>query len=116
VTTSTGAEPATNLRIVIVGASLAGLRTAEGLRASGHRGPLTIIGDEAQEPFDRPPLSKQVLLGLASADGTRLPRLTRLDGVEWLLGVPAEPRAPRTHPPEGRHRRDQRMTMRRSPA
>ena len=87
-TTATGSEPA-DLRIVIVGASLAGLRTAEGLRAGGHRGPLTIIGDEAQEPYDRPPLSKQVLLGLAPAGGTGLPRLTRLDGVEWLLGVPA---------------------------
>ena len=87
-TTATGSEPA-DLRIVIVGASLAGLRTAESLRAGGHRGPLTIIGDEAQEPYDRPPLSKQVLLGLAPAGGTGLPRLTRLDGVEWLLGVPA---------------------------
>ena len=50
-------------RIVIVGASLAGLRAAEALRGEGFRGQLTIIGDEPGEPYDRPPLSKQVLKG-----------------------------------------------------
>ena len=75
-------------RVVIVGASLAGLRTAEALRASGHRA-LTVIGDEDQEPYDRPPLSKQVGLGLAPATATRLPRLAKLDDVNWLLGVAA---------------------------
>ena len=48
-------------RIVIVGASLAGLRAAEALRDEGFTGSLTIIGDEVHEPYDRPPLSKQVL-------------------------------------------------------
>ena len=47
--------------IVIVGASLAGLRAAEALRERGFHGSLTIIGDEPHEPYDRPPLSKQVL-------------------------------------------------------
>jgi len=50
-------------RIVIVGASLAGLRAAETLRARGFDGELTIIGDEPHRPYDRPPLSKQVLQG-----------------------------------------------------
>ncbi|MFD8820643.1 FAD-dependent oxidoreductase, partial [Streptomyces sp. NPDC059627] len=45
-------------RIVIVGASLAGLRGAETLRAEGFAGELTMIGDEPYEPYDRPPLSK----------------------------------------------------------
>ena len=76
-------------RVVIVGASLAGLRTAEALRGEGYRGALTVVGDEDAEPYDRPPLSKQVLLGLAPADATRLPRLERLDGVEWVLGTAA---------------------------
>jgi 3-phenylpropionate/trans-cinnamate dioxygenase ferredoxin reductase subunit len=51
-------------RIVIVGASLAGLRAAETLRARGFDGELTIIGDELHRPYDRPPLSKQVLQGI----------------------------------------------------
>jgi 3-phenylpropionate/trans-cinnamate dioxygenase ferredoxin reductase subunit len=50
-------------RIVIVGASLAGLRAAEALRDEGFTGRLTIVGDESDEPYDRPPLSKQVLAG-----------------------------------------------------
>ena len=61
-------------QIVIVGASLAGLRAAEALRNSGFTGRLTIIGDETHEPYDRPPLSKQVLKGLVLADHTALPR------------------------------------------
>ncbi|MEU1162128.1 hypothetical protein ABZ372_15915, partial [Streptomyces sp. NPDC005921] len=42
-------------RIVIVGASLAGLRAAEALRDEGFTGSLTLIGDELGEPYDRPP-------------------------------------------------------------
>ncbi len=49
--------------IAVVGASLAGLRAAETLRAEGHRGPLVVIGAEAHLPYDRPPLSKQFLAG-----------------------------------------------------
>jgi NADPH-dependent 2,4-dienoyl-CoA reductase/sulfur reductase-like enzyme len=75
-------------RIVIVGASLTGLRAAEGLREEGFRGQLTIIGDEPDEPYDRPPLSKQVLKGWVPADHTKLPRLREVDA-DWRLGVPA---------------------------
>ncbi|WP_432027057.1 NAD(P)/FAD-dependent oxidoreductase [Streptomyces sp. 1222.5] len=75
-------------RIVIVGASLAGLRAAETLREEGFTGSLTMIGDELGEPYDRPPLSKQVLTGWVPADGTTLPRRRHIDA-EWLLGVPA---------------------------
>ncbi|TWV58758.1 FAD-dependent oxidoreductase [Streptomyces misionensis] len=78
----------TDGRIVIVGASLAGLRAAEALRAQGFTGSLTVVGDEPHPPYDRPPLSKQVLLGIAPADSTGLPM--RADPkAEWLLGVRA---------------------------
>jgi 3-phenylpropionate/trans-cinnamate dioxygenase ferredoxin reductase component len=50
-------------RIVIVGASLAGFRAAEELREVGHDGPIVLVGDEPHPPYERPPLSKQVLAG-----------------------------------------------------
>ncbi|MEU3777262.1 FAD-dependent oxidoreductase [Streptomyces sp. NPDC032472] len=75
-------------RIVVVGASLAGLRAAETLRAKGFKGSLTMIGDEPHEPYDRPPLSKQVLLGKARAEHTALPRRRAVDA-QWRLGVAA---------------------------
>jgi 3-phenylpropionate/trans-cinnamate dioxygenase ferredoxin reductase component len=75
-------------RIVIVGASLAGLRAAEALRNEGFTGSLTLIGEESCEPYDRPPLSKQVQTGWVRAEGTLLPRRREIDA-RWLLGVPA---------------------------
>ncbi|MEU5610294.1 FAD/NAD(P)-binding oxidoreductase [Streptomyces sparsogenes] len=75
-------------RIVIVGASLAGLRAAETLREQGFTGSLTLIGDEPEPPYDRPPLSKQVLLGTVDADRTTLPR-RRPIGARWRLGTAA---------------------------
>ena len=50
-------------RIVVVGASAAGLSVVEGLRRNGFDGPLTLLGAEEQLPYDRPPLSKQLLQG-----------------------------------------------------
>src|SRR3989442_14560404 len=70
-------------RIVIVGASLAGLSAAETLRAEGFRGPLTLIGDEPYLPYDRPPLSTAVLTGWVSAEHTMLPQRDTLADVEW---------------------------------
>jgi NADPH-dependent 2,4-dienoyl-CoA reductase/sulfur reductase-like enzyme len=75
-------------RVVIVGASLAGLYAAEALRTEGHGGPLTLIGDEPYPPYDRPPLSKAVLAGRMLAHHTTLPQLRAIHA-EWLLGVPA---------------------------
>ena len=52
-------------RIVIVGASLAGASAAIKLRELGYAGELTLIGEEAELPYERPPLSKAVLIGNA---------------------------------------------------
>ena len=76
-------------RMVIVGASLAGLTAAETLRAEGFTGSLTLIGDEPYLPYDRPPLTKSVLTGLIPAEHTQLPRHETLADVEWRLGVAA---------------------------
>ncbi|MEV0962465.1 FAD-dependent oxidoreductase [Streptomyces sp. NPDC049910] len=75
-------------RIVVVGASLAGLRAAETLRLEGFAGTLTMIGDEPYEPYDRPPLSKGVLLGRTTPDHTALPRRAALEA-DWRLGTAA---------------------------
>ncbi|WP_233434430.1 NAD(P)/FAD-dependent oxidoreductase [Nocardia yamanashiensis] len=49
--------------VLIVGAGLAGLRTAEELRRAGYAGEITLLGDEDRPPYDRPPLSKQYVRG-----------------------------------------------------
>ncbi|MER6036108.1 NAD(P)/FAD-dependent oxidoreductase [Streptomyces sp. NPDC001835] len=97
-------------RIVVMGASLAGLRAAETLREQGFTGSLTMIGDEPYEPYDRPPLSKQVLLGRARAEDTQLPRRRdvnaqwRLAGQGRQAGTPGERRHRRLRPFTDRHR------------
>ncbi|MDC7335947.1 FAD-dependent oxidoreductase [Streptomyces lydicus] len=58
--------------IAVVGASAAGLAAAETLRRSGWRGPLTLIGEESHLPYDRPPLSKQLLHGAWEPEKLRL--------------------------------------------
>ncbi|MFH9247627.1 NAD(P)/FAD-dependent oxidoreductase [Streptomyces lydicus] len=58
--------------IAVVGASAAGLAAAETLRRSGWRGPLTLIGEEPHLPYDRPPLSKQLLHGAWEPEKLRL--------------------------------------------
>ncbi|MEU6930220.1 FAD-dependent oxidoreductase [Streptomyces sp. NPDC046374] len=55
----------TERNIVIVGAGMAGVQTAVALREQGFTGPVTLIGAEPHQPYDRPPLSKAVLLGTA---------------------------------------------------
>lgn len=59
-------------RVVIIGASAAGLATAEALRTRGFEGRITLIGDEPYLPYDRPPLSKQLLAGSEDFDFVRL--------------------------------------------
>jgi 3-phenylpropionate/trans-cinnamate dioxygenase ferredoxin reductase subunit len=75
-------------RIAVVGASLAGLEAAVELRRSGFAGELVIAGREAHMPYDRPPLSKEVLTGRMDDMAIRLAVDVRLDA-EWRLGVAA---------------------------
>jgi NADPH-dependent 2,4-dienoyl-CoA reductase/sulfur reductase-like enzyme len=77
--------------ITIVGGSVAGIRSAEALRAAGHDGRLVLVGDDAHRPYDRPPLSKAFLEGGLDEDAIGL--LDAEDeaelGVELRLGVTA---------------------------
>ena len=84
--------------IVVVGASLAGLRAIEALRREGHDGRIVAVGDEAHLPYDRPPLSKQYLKGDWNEDRLWLRRdgVQDLD-VEWRLGTRAESLDPAAH-------------------
>lgn len=70
--------------IVIVGAGLAALRGAETLRNLGYDGDLTIVGDERHHPYNRPPLSKQLLAGTQDERACRLD--TDRARATWLLG------------------------------
>ncbi|HEX7097224.1 MAG TPA: FAD-dependent oxidoreductase [Acidimicrobiales bacterium] len=71
--------------VTIVGASLAGIRAAETLRRDGFDGTITLIGDEPHPPYDRPPLSKQLLAGTMEPDAIRLLAPDALDALELDL-------------------------------
>ncbi len=88
--------------IAIAGASLAGLRAAETLRHEGYDGRIVLVGSEAHLPYDRPPLSKELLAGEWEPDQTALRkqpyddldldlllgrRATGLDAVERVLDL-----------------------------
>jgi 3-phenylpropionate/trans-cinnamate dioxygenase ferredoxin reductase component len=75
-------------RIVVVGGGLAGLRTVEELRALDHHGSITLIGAENRPPYDRPPLSKQLMMG--AVDDTSLRAELDSLGAEIRLGERAE--------------------------
>lgn len=77
--------------VVIVGASLAGLSTVDGLRRSGYAGSIILIDAATAVPGDRPPLSKQVLRGESTPADHPLMVAQRLDDlkVELRLGDPA---------------------------
>jgi len=75
-------------RIVVVGASLAGLSAVEALRGAGYEGELVAVGAEAALPYDRPPLSKQVLQGAWEPEQANLRDAAHYDplDVDWHLG------------------------------
>lgn len=83
-------------RLVVVGASLAGLRAVEGARKAGFDGRITLIGAEEHLPYDRPPLSKAFLDGAVEAPFFRDESvLTEELGVELMLGTRATALDPR---------------------
>jgi 3-phenylpropionate/trans-cinnamate dioxygenase ferredoxin reductase subunit len=77
--------------VVIVGGGLGGLRTAQQLRSAGLQGRISLVGAEPRLPYDRPPLSKQVLTGEWSPERTALAEPDTFDelGVRTHLGNPA---------------------------
>jgi 3-phenylpropionate/trans-cinnamate dioxygenase ferredoxin reductase subunit len=78
--------------IAVIGASLAGARSAQELRSQGYDGKLAVIGEEAHRPYDRPPLSKAFLSGSAARETLDLldeEDDTALD-IDYRLGVRAE--------------------------
>lgn len=76
----------TDATIAVVGASLAGVRAAQALRREGHEGRIVVIGGEEHwPPYDRPPLSKQVLTGAWDDDKARL-RVAEPFDAELVLG------------------------------
>src|SRR5262245_19329013 len=80
-------------RLVVVGASLAGLRAVEAARRVGFTGQVTLVGAEEHLPYDRPPLSKKLLErdGPTSVTTFRTERELREDlGVELMLGAAAD--------------------------
>jgi len=77
--------------VLIVGASAAGLACAEALRRKGYTDPITVLGAERHLPYDRPPLSKQVLSGTWEPEKARLrtPDALTVLNAEFLLDDPA---------------------------
>jgi NADPH-dependent 2,4-dienoyl-CoA reductase/sulfur reductase-like enzyme len=75
-------------RVVVVGASLAGLRAAETLRQRDVATSIVVVGDEPHRPYDRPPLSKKLLSGEWEPDRIHLRQPDVFDDldVEWRLG------------------------------
>ena len=73
--------------VVIVGASMGGLRAAEALRRFGYLGPITAIGDEPYAPYNRPPLSKEVLATQVSHEAVAFLQRTATQDVNWVLGT-----------------------------
>lgn len=80
--------PGTSSRVVVVGSSVAGVRTAQALRAEGYQGDVLLVGEENELPYDKPPLSKGMLVGGTDVESIRL--LSREQaaqaGIELLLG------------------------------
>ena len=78
-------------QVVVVGAGLAGLRTVEALRRQGYSGRIVVLGAEREPPYDRPPLSKELLAGKWDPERTALrkPESYAELAADWQLGMAA---------------------------
>lgn len=65
---------------------MGGLRAAEALRKSGYTGELTVIGGERHAPYNRPPLSKEVLSSVVTHEAVAFPQRPATADVKWMLG------------------------------
>ena len=74
--------------VVVVGASLAGVHAAAALRRDGFGGDLVVVDAQPHTPYDRPPLSKELLTGRFGVDDLALRAVADLE-VTWRLGVGA---------------------------
>ena len=72
-------------QVVIVGASLAGATAAHAIRGAGFEGELVLVGDEPHSPYNRPPLSKELLLGGKTAEETAIYTAEELAGLDLEL-------------------------------
>nr|4H4Z_A Chain A, Biphenyl dioxygenase ferredoxin reductase subunit [Acidovorax sp. KKS102]4H50_A Chain A, Biphenyl dioxygenase ferredoxin reductase subunit [Acidovorax sp. KKS102] len=81
--------------VVVLGAGLASVSFVAELRQAGYQGLITVVGDEAERPYDRPPLSKD-FMAHGDAEKIRLD-CKRAPEVEWLLGVTAQSFDPQAH-------------------
>src|SRR5258708_1241229 len=75
------------MRVVVAGAGVAGLRTAEAVRKAGFSGEIIVVGEEPRMPYNRPPLSKDAIGAEVAAGGLpwRVPRAAAAGG--WRLGT-----------------------------
>lgn len=82
--------------VVVVGAGLGALRTAESLRSHGYDGPVLVLGDEPWLPYSRPPLTKEALVGDVDHAALAFRLRPEVADVQWHLGEPvvaADPEA-----------------------
>ncbi|MCX5557002.1 NAD(P)/FAD-dependent oxidoreductase [Streptomyces sp. NBC_00038] len=94
-TEKTRVQERTVRQVVVVGAGMAGVQTAVALREQGFDGGVTLIGAEPHQPYDRPPLSKAVLLG--KAEGSAFDIDFEALGIELQLGREALGVRPQDH-------------------
>ncbi|MGE3447449.1 MAG: NAD(P)/FAD-dependent oxidoreductase [Microbacteriaceae bacterium] len=73
-------------RVLVVGAGLGGLRSAEALRAQGYHDEIVVVGDEPHAPYNRPPLSKEALADEVAHERLAFRQKASVEDVVWRLG------------------------------